>query len=457
MASSISSLSSQVKPSDQTKTWALEAEQEFRLEVDFNAAVILRLVSGTAEVFGAELGAGTSYHFSGQKAAVFTWHGCTLEIQGQCNVEYVAGETPMASYLNLHTVLEQQRANVPLLPTDSSTGSSSATSFGPNVMLIGPTDAGKTSLAKILLNYAYRHGHRPLFVNLDPAEGSIVMPGTVSAAPIEHIIDPEDELDSISLDKTGQVSTPLCYHYGFPAITENPKLYGLLTAKLAQSVQARLAQNHMARRAGCIIDTGGVIDPAHYDLLRDCITDLKVNIVVVLGHERLYSDMQKMYAQSGTVTVVKLAKSGGVVNRDKDFMRRCQLRTIRKYFYGSSPQAEYSPFSTIAYYQDLKIYRVEDSIAPTSALPIGLDRKVSETRIVPMEPNLGLIHSILSVSSLDATEDESQLLESNVAGFVYVSALDEKKAKKKMTLLAPFPGRLPRKYLLYSMFNWMEM
>ncbi|KAJ1908892.1 Cleavage polyadenylation factor subunit clp1 [Tieghemiomyces parasiticus] len=454
---------------DQTKVWDLKPEHEFRFEVDFNNAVVLRLKSGTAEIFGAELGSGAEYRFTGQKAAVFTWHGCSLEIQGQCNVAYVADETPMASYINLHTALQSRRVAAAAAAATTAMTAPPATdregqatvapgTTGPVVMLIGPVDAGKTSLAKLLLNYAVRQGQHPMFINLDPAEGSVLMPGTVSAAPAMHILDPEDGFDALGLDKTaGDVSTPLCYHYGFPSTTDNPKLYGLLAAKLAETVRARLARNHQTRPAGCIIDTGGVIDAAAgYELIQQSIADFHVDLVVVLGHERLYSDMCRLYGNSATVKVVKLAKSGGVVNRDKDFLRHAQLRTIRRYFYGSS-YSEYSPFSTIAWYQNLKIYRVEDSIAPSSALPIGIDRKVSETQIVPMEPGPVLIHSILTVSSLDATEDEDKLLESPAAGFVYVSSVDENKKSKKLTLLSPSPGRLPRKYLLLSSFKWMEM
>ncbi|CAO3620204.1 unnamed protein product [Cunninghamella echinulata] len=38
------------------------------------------LVKGTAEIFGTELADGVEYTFTGRKAAVYTWHGCTLEI-----------------------------------------------------------------------------------------------------------------------------------------------------------------------------------------------------------------------------------------------------------------------------------------------------------------------------------------------------------------------------------------
>jgi cellulose biosynthesis protein BcsQ len=37
---------------------------------------------------------------------------------------------------------------------------------GPITMVVGPTDVGKSTLCRLLLNYAVRIGRRPLFVDL---------------------------------------------------------------------------------------------------------------------------------------------------------------------------------------------------------------------------------------------------------------------------------------------------
>ncbi len=39
-------------------------------------------------------------------------------------------------------------------------------------MIVGPEDVGKTSLSKLLLSYALRHGRQPIFINLDSNEAS---------------------------------------------------------------------------------------------------------------------------------------------------------------------------------------------------------------------------------------------------------------------------------------------
>lgn len=43
----------------------------------------LQLVSGQAEVFGTALDLGERVTIGGQKVAVFTWEGCTLQLEGE--------------------------------------------------------------------------------------------------------------------------------------------------------------------------------------------------------------------------------------------------------------------------------------------------------------------------------------------------------------------------------------
>lgn len=60
--------------------------------------MFLQVKSGYAELFGTELVKGKPYEFhTGAKVAVFTWHGCTVELRGRTEVSYVAKETPMVS------------------------------------------------------------------------------------------------------------------------------------------------------------------------------------------------------------------------------------------------------------------------------------------------------------------------------------------------------------------------
>ena len=76
-------------------------------------------------------------------------------------------------YLNTHACLERLRRHA-----DEGLSNGEDTR-GPVTMIVGPTDVGKSTLCRILLNYAVRMGRRPIFVDLDIGQGSIAIPGTL--------------------------------------------------------------------------------------------------------------------------------------------------------------------------------------------------------------------------------------------------------------------------------------
>ena len=431
------------KDTELSREITLDPDHEFRFEVEFNNKVQIKLAKGTAEIFGTELAVGITYTFTGRKAAVYTWHGCTLEVKGTFLVEYSANETPMTSYLNTHLALEQLRQKA-----------KDEMNLGPRVLVIGPHDVGKTSLCKILVSYSLRQGGNPIYVSLDTTEGSITMPGTVTATCISNIIDVEEGFGSSATTAAsmGSSTMPLAYYYGFEDPSENVKLYKLVTSRLSEAITSRMAVDEECRNSGFIIDTAGLIDQVGYDIIQHIIEDFSVNVLIVLGHERLYSDMNRMFSNKN-VSVVKLSKSGGVVERDRQFKTRLQRTKIHEYFYGT-PKCELSPYSMLVNYDDIKIWRVGDVIAPSSALPLGMEGSSNETQVVKVDNYDMCLHSILAILNVDQDQHENKLLESNVAGFVYVSDVDDE--KRKVTILSPSPGRLPKKHILMGSFKWME-
>jgi len=74
---------------------------------------------------GTEVAVNQRVALSQQKVALFSWHGATVELEGKCELacvpcrrahalalsprSYVAGDTPMATYVNVHAVLEERR------------------------------------------------------------------------------------------------------------------------------------------------------------------------------------------------------------------------------------------------------------------------------------------------------------------------------------------------------------
>lgn len=320
----------------------------------FNTSV-LQLLKGTAEIFGTELPTGHKFTFTGCKSAIFTWEGCTLSVTGTPTVEYTSEETPMTSYSNLHFALEKLRAIAGDFPVAQ----------GPRVMIIGPEDAGKTSLIKILTAYAVRQGRKPCVVNLDPKEGMLSLPGTLTATSFSTIMDVEEGYGSspTSGPSPVPVKLPLVYYYGLESPEGNERLYRALVSRMALAVSSRLSEEDANRTSGCIIDTSGFISQTTgYDLIQHIVAEFSVDVLVVLGSERLYSDMARRYEdRQGTVTIVKLAKSGGCVDRDEAFMRTARETAIREYFFGE-PKRTLSPYTLTVGLNEVNLWRVGEGI-----------------------------------------------------------------------------------------------
>ena len=159
--------------STEKKEWNLKGESEIRCEVTESDPLVLKLISGTAEIFGVEMAINKEYSFFEENFAVFSWYGCVIESVGKCQI-YDSDSTPMISYVNTHAQLEAIR-DIALANGDR----------GPRVIVVGPKDHGKSTTCKILASYAARLDRTPIFVDLDVGQGSLSIPGCVCAVPLE--------------------------------------------------------------------------------------------------------------------------------------------------------------------------------------------------------------------------------------------------------------------------------
>ena len=112
-------------------------------------------------MFGTELALNQPYTFTDCTVALFSWHGCDLEVEGVPKVIYVLDETPMVSYINAHAAMDKLRHSAKEKNT-----------LGPRVMVVGPQDSGKSTLCRTLLNYGVRAGWKPTFIDVDVGQNS---------------------------------------------------------------------------------------------------------------------------------------------------------------------------------------------------------------------------------------------------------------------------------------------
>lgn len=421
------------------KTFTLSKESELRIEVGWDAPLRLQLTSGAAEIFGTELPPQYWLTFPpAHKFAIFTWNGATVEVDGIAEVAYVADETPMVSYVNVHAVLERRRVRAK--EASVSNPSNPLESQGPRVIVVGPTDSGKSSLARMLLSWAARLSWKPTFVDLDIGQGSISIPGCIAATPIEMPIDP---IEGIPLEM------PIVYFYGHTTPSGNPGLYKAVVKELARTLELQFAGNAESRAAGMVINTMGWVEGVGYELLLQAIDTFSANVVLVLGQEKLCSMLKDVLKGKANVDIVKLHKSGGVVPRNSKYRQRMRIFRTREYFYGLTN--ELSPHANVVNFSDLLIYRFGGPQAPRSALPIGAEPSADPTRVALVSITSDLVHAVLAVSY---AKEPELLLSSNVAGFIYITDIDME--RKKIQYIAPCPGELPSRFLLAGSLTWVD-
>ncbi|XP_055535949.1 protein CLP1 homolog [Wyeomyia smithii] len=409
--------------------YKLETDSELRFEIENKNDVTVMLLSGYAELFGTEMVMKKPYVFGvGAKVAIFTYHGCMLELRGKPDVAYVARETPMVQYLNCNSALEQLRVKAEQDDVQ-----------GPVAMIVGPMDVGKTTLCRIFLNYAVRLGRRPVYVDLDVGQGAIAIPGTIGALLVER---PAPVAEGFAQQ------APLVYHFGHTSPSDNDVFYNVLISKLAETTLERLQANKKAKYSGMIINTCGWVKGGGYKHILHAVKEFEVNAVFVLDQERLYNELLRDVDRN--VQVVFLPKSGGVVERTRSQRTEARDNRIREYFYGS--KMPLYPHSFDVKFSDVKLFKVGSPALPDSCLPLGMKKEDNYTKLVPVQPGPQLLHHILAVSFAESTEEN--VIQTNVAGFICVTNVNME--KEVLTILSPQPRPLPQTILLVSELQFMD-
>jgi polyribonucleotide 5'-hydroxyl-kinase len=176
----------------------------------------------------------------------------------------------MAAYANLHIAFEQMRVRAlrAIHGSPVSEEDANANSEPPRVLILGPENSGKTTVCKILTNYAVRAGQEwsPLLVNVDPSEvgsetthdleihilifdlkGGWSVPGAISAVPVHTPLptcSPANPLGSAATSAPTALSSnallPLVYWYGHAETKRNPLLLDRIIRNLGENIFERL-------------------------------------------------------------------------------------------------------------------------------------------------------------------------------------------------------------------------
>jgi polyribonucleotide 5'-hydroxyl-kinase len=236
---------------------------------------------------------------------------------------------------------------------------------------------------------------------------------------------------------------PLAYFFGHVtpgADGAGAEMLHNALARLGDTVGRRLAASELARTSGLLVNTMGYVDGPGYDMLVDTLKLLQCDVVAVLGNDRLYARLTEAMAgvrlpaaggaatatagepPARTVTVIKLPRSGGVVERSREARVRARDARIHEYFYGPPPRDGgvplLAPVSLTVPWDDVTIVRVGGMTSDSGILPIGRASVLDPLRTTVVFPSEAtLLRKLLAVSYATA---EKQVPHVNVAGFVHV-------------------------------------
>lgn len=462
----------------------IAARSEWRFEVPFKTILKVKVLDGVGEIFGTELPTDVAVPLTGAKYAIYAplASGCRLLYEAVPNKEnvnisnedgqiseYISDESVMPQYTNLHFALELMRQEA----------AADALKRGPKVLIVGNSESGKTALAKILSSYAVKMNRVPLLVNLDPKNGVFSVPGSLTATPISDLLDLESVGGwggSTTLGATfHNPKQPLVKSYGFDNIAENVELFKYQVSQLGVAALSRFSDDNSIRTSGMIIDTPA-LSMKDITVIENIVSDFEVDLVVVMGNDRLTVDLKRKFQHritKGLLNVLKVAKSGGVVEVEESFTRKVQEDTIKEYFNGNY-QTHLSPYKTDVDIKSFVIYKAVKLLEYNSQmafLPSGdsytaedetEEEKKEENSLDKYyvkldEPNSSnLENSIVAITHVPASGKllPRDLLNTSVLGYAHVSKVDD--TKQRMSLLLPFPGQIPRNVLIATSIGYTE-
>lgn len=290
---------------------------------------------------------------------------------------------------------------------------------------------------------------------------------------------------SVSPAAASALPLPLVYFFGHltPGDAGGGEVFKNSVHRLADTVTRRLTHDEHARVSGCIVNTMGFIDGLGYDILVDTIKTMACDVVVVQGNDRLFArlseDLKSMKLptrptlvttttttttmtttgmaegssgasaaassssssapfDSKSVALLKLPRSGGVVERARNTRRDARKQRIKEYFYGPTrvvlnpPPANavgaapklatlppvLSPVSLTLGFDEVTIVRVGGIASDVGILPIGKSTALDPLRTQVVTPSPGQLNNhLLGVSFATS---EKQVPHVNCAGFLHV-------------------------------------
>ena len=147
-----------------------------------------------------------------------------------------------------------------------------------------------------------------------------------------------------------------------------------------------------------------------------------------------------------SVSVIRIDKSGGCVDRNPTYMRTLRSTQIRSYFFGTGGDETLAPSSQMADFADLNLFRLLENSG------YGGGGGFAEPIYERVEPSEALRDCLIAVTMAGPNDAHEVIRDASVRGYIYVADVDE--GKRKVRLLSPQPGQTPGNAMVIG--GWPE-
>ncbi|OQV15728.1 Polyribonucleotide 5'-hydroxyl-kinase Clp1 [Hypsibius exemplaris] len=419
----------------------INALEELRFEVETNQ-VHIWMSKGQAEIFGSELSTDRIYTFlKGARLSIWSWTGCELQIEGQPgSLHKTKDSRVMTMYFNFHNCLEQHREVAVQQNTT-----------GPRVLIVGAGGSGRSSLCRVLLNYAARmrgeDRRNPLFVDLDFVQPDLAVPGTLACCQFDRPADPMYDY---------YYHRKFVLPYGGTSPEDNAELLYAQIKRMGEVIDRRFANDDRARHSGLIINAFAWVKTHGYNHIFTIAKAFKVNFIVVLENDAMYGQLKNSPAELASLEkdlqIVQMPKARGLADRYPEDRRIHRESRVRINIYGHPLRSpKHVPFFHELDFADVALCKLGNPTVNALLLPAGADLTKVKVAATPIQPNTFMVNHVLYVTNVDSPD--KVLSEGSVIGYLVVKKVDM--ATRKITVMTNFEI-LPKKVFLDTEIQFKE-
>jgi polynucleotide 5'-hydroxyl-kinase GRC3/NOL9 len=281
-----------------------------------------------------------------------------------------------------------------------------------SIMIVGPTDSGKSSLSTYIMNQAIRAGLRPAVIDADIGQGDLAPPGVIGCGIVEKQILDIKEVSTKYFAFVGDI---------------NPTGYDRLISRSVKSLRNKIAMGKegLSKIDLVVINTDGYItgsgllgkiaiaNNVHPDIII-CLSEGTPDLCMLIQagiHSKFVPSL--LYARSplSTVPIIKLRK---------DRVRR-RLNRFRNYLsefgkYGKTRSIHLRKMKVV--YKGVMYYKI---VSPSNDKLLLINRygakKLSLACLIDMFVGLGKAYDIVGFGVLSYVTDRRVEIRTNVSFF----------------------------------------